>query len=265
MSPPPFVAVGLAHHSWTEIGASDWLVCQLRFGLQLPWKRKPPKSGRIPSYNLSPGDLGFACGEVLRWMNAGYCHRASPRDSLEIRQRGRVSPAFVTTAARKSRLVIDYTVVNESLEDSTFRMDQLSDLAPSRRRDDCLFKADIQDAYYHLRLRKEDQIYLYFSVDGVLHVPACLNCGLAVAVVLYQGDAPGRLLPQGARPPSILLLGRLLRGRSNCAERSSGDRVGYTQIGARLTRAVQSARSHAAPHEKPFRRLARAGDPWDSC
>jgi hypothetical protein len=26
ISPPPFVAVGLAHHSWTEIGASDWLV-----------------------------------------------------------------------------------------------------------------------------------------------------------------------------------------------------------------------------------------------
>ena len=181
MMPPPFVAVGLAHHSWTEIGASDWLVRQLRFGLQLPWKRKPPKSGQIPSYNLSPADLGFACGEVLRWMTAGYCRRASPIDLLDIRQRGRVSPAFVTTAARKSRLVIDYSVVNECLENRTFLMDQLSDLAQSLRRDDCLFKADIQDAYYHLRLRKEDQLYLSFSVDGVVYVPACLNCGLAVA------------------------------------------------------------------------------------
>jgi hypothetical protein len=114
-------------------------------------------------------------------MKAGYFRRASPIYISDIRHRGRVSPAFVTTAARKSRLVVDYTVVNDCLEDRTFRIDQLSDLAPSLRRDDCLFKADIQDAYYHLRLRNEDQLYLSFSVDGVLYVPACLNCGLAVA------------------------------------------------------------------------------------
>jgi hypothetical protein len=77
---------------------------------------------------------------------------------------------------------------NECLEDRTFRMDQLSDLAPSLRRDDCLFKADIQDAYYHLRLRKEGQLYLSFSVDGVVYVPACLTCGLAVA----RGSLPRR-------------------------------------------------------------------------
>jgi hypothetical protein len=28
---------------------------------------------------------------------------------------------------------------------------------------------------------KEDQIYLYFSAEGVVYVPACRNCGLAVA------------------------------------------------------------------------------------
>jgi hypothetical protein len=106
---------------------------------------------------------------------------ASPRDILDIRQQGRVSPAFVTTDARKSRLVIDYTVVNECLEEHIFRVYQLSDLGPSLRRDDCLFKADMQDAYYNLRLRKEDQRCLSFSVDGVVYVPACLNCGLAVA------------------------------------------------------------------------------------
>jgi hypothetical protein len=181
ISPPPFVAVGLAHRSWTEIGASDWVVRQLRFGIQLLWNRKPPRSGRIQSYNINPTDLVFACGEVLWWTKAGYCHRATTAELSEIRQRGRVSPAFVTTAARKSRLVIDHTVINECLEDRTFRMDQLSDLAPSLRRDDCLFKADIQDAYYHLRLRKEDQIYLSFSLARVVYVPACLNCGLAVA------------------------------------------------------------------------------------
>jgi hypothetical protein len=60
-------------------------------------------------------------------------------------------------------------------------MDQVSDLALFLRREDCMFKADIQDAHYHLRLRKSDQLYLDFSVGGAVYVPWCLNCGLAVA------------------------------------------------------------------------------------
>jgi hypothetical protein len=60
-------------------------------------------------------------------------------------------------------------------------MDQLSDLSPVLRREDCMFKADIENAYYHLRLRKSDQLYLAFSVGVVVYVPSFLNCGIAVA------------------------------------------------------------------------------------
>jgi hypothetical protein len=60
-------------------------------------------------------------------------------------------------------------------------MDQLADLYPSLRPDDCLFKVDIKDAYSHLRLRKEDKIYLELGVGGVSYIPDCLNCGLSVA------------------------------------------------------------------------------------
>jgi hypothetical protein len=207
----------------------------------------------------------LACGEVLRWTKAGYCHRATTAELSDIKQGGRVSPALVITAARKSRLFIDYTVVNECLEDRTFRMDQLSDLAPSLRRDYCLFKAKIQDAYYHLRLRKEDQIYLAFSLAGVVYVPACLNYGLAVTLVLHKGDAPGDFIPSGARPPSVLLLGRLLRGRRNYAERPPGDGGRHQKGGSRHKSAFQSARLDASPHEKPVRRLLCIGNPWDPC
>jgi hypothetical protein len=71
-----------------------------------------------------------------------------------INRSGRVSPAFVTATAAKQRLVTDNTVVNEYMEKRTFRMDHLSDLAPVLRRDDCMFKADTQEAYYNLRLGK---------------------------------------------------------------------------------------------------------------
>jgi hypothetical protein len=42
-----------------------------------------------------------------------------------------------------------------------------------------MFKADIRDAYYHLRLRKVDQLYLSFCVGGVVYVPVYLKYGLA--------------------------------------------------------------------------------------
>jgi hypothetical protein len=112
---------------------------------------------------------------------AGFCRRASDTYISIIYRRGRVYPAFVTTTAAKQRIVIDYTVVNECMEKLTFRMDQLSDLAPVLLHEDCMFKADIQDAYCHLRLRTSDQPYLTFIVSGVMYVPSCLNCGLAVA------------------------------------------------------------------------------------
>jgi Reverse transcriptase (RNA-dependent DNA polymerase) len=60
-------------------------------------------------------------------------------------------------------------------------MDQHADLSPSLRPDDCLLTAYIKNTYYHLRLRKEYQLYLAFRVGGVNYIPACQNCGLPVA------------------------------------------------------------------------------------
>jgi hypothetical protein len=85
----------------------------------------------------------------------------------------------------QARLVIEDTVVNKCMEKRTFRMDLHSDLAPVLRREDCMFKADIQDAYYHIRLRKSDKLNLAFSIGGVVYVPSCLNCGLAVATWFF--------------------------------------------------------------------------------
>jgi hypothetical protein len=132
---PPFAAVGRTHQAWTGIGASPWLVRQLQFGLQLPWNRKP-RITRARDYNLSLEDLLFARCEVGRWVSAGYCREANGADMRALRRAGSISPAFVTTSAMKLRLVIDYSLVNECLDDRSFRMEQLADLSPSLRPDD---------------------------------------------------------------------------------------------------------------------------------
>jgi hypothetical protein len=63
-------------------------------------------------------------------MTEGFFRQASAWDLIEIGWRRRVSQAFVSTTASKPLLAIDQTVVNECTEKRTFRMDQISDLAP---------------------------------------------------------------------------------------------------------------------------------------
>lgn len=59
---------------------------------------------------------------------------------------------------------MDYLVVNEALEDRTFRMDQLTDLAPVLKHADSLFRAYLSEFNYHLRFRFTDQRILEFTV-----------------------------------------------------------------------------------------------------
>ena len=94
---------------------------------------------------------------------------------------GYSTPAFVTSTARKLRLVGDYSRINESQEDRTFRMDQLGDLAAVLEPNEALFRADISDAYYPLCIQGCDREGLAFKVEGVLYLPLCLNCGMSVA------------------------------------------------------------------------------------
>ena len=154
---------------------------RLRYGLQL---HLLPEAGQhagaiVQLEPEGPGILGWR--EVRRWIEAGYWREASGVDFRALRRAGRISPAFLTVSAMQSCIVIDYSLVNECLDESSFRMDHFADLSPSLRQDDFLFKTDIKDAYYHLRLLKSDQLYLKFLVGGTTYIPLFLNCCLSVA------------------------------------------------------------------------------------
>jgi hypothetical protein len=74
---------------------------------------------------------------------------------------------------------------NEVLGARKFRMDTLADLAPQLRPGDSRIKADVQDAYYHLRLRRCDRDKLLFRIAGRFFRPLALNCGLSAAPWLF--------------------------------------------------------------------------------
>lgn len=79
--------------------------------------------------------------------------------------------SFVTVSSGKQRLVIYYKYFKTILEDRIFRMEQWAYAAPLLRRYKALLKSNVNDSYYHLRLRAIYQPYLSFSVAGGVYIP----------------------------------------------------------------------------------------------
>lgn len=151
----PSTRVRRAWKTWERIGASNWLIRQLRFGIQIPWTRQVPY--RQPrAYPLKELDRVFALQKIERCMSFGFARRATRHEDVQLRKRGCIFPTFAAETAGKKRLVVDYKPANNCIEDRTFRIDQIRDLASALHPNELLFKADVKDAYYHLRLRRSD-------------------------------------------------------------------------------------------------------------
>jgi hypothetical protein len=111
----------------------------------------------------------------------GFAEEISEADARAI---GLVVSGFVFHGAKR-RMVVDYTTQNEVLGARKFKMGTLADLAPHLRPGDALFKAELQDAYYLLRLRRCDRDKLLFRIAGRWFLPLALNCGLLPAPWLF--------------------------------------------------------------------------------
>jgi len=200
----PWERMSRSWKEWESLGASPWLLRTIRFGAQLPWDvNRPIRRGIRTAYPLKPTEAAFANQEVQRWVHEGFCRELGWEEARAI---GTVVSAFVVPGA-KDRLVVDYSPHNESLLRRPFKMEQLSDLAPLLHPGDSLLKFDIKDAYYHVRLRREDQRKLIFRVGERVFMPLCMNCGLAAAPWLFTKlmRVPLRALrQQGHRVSSYL-------------------------------------------------------------
>jgi hypothetical protein len=129
----------------------------IKYEVLLPWTGRP-RHGICREYPLLPEVYSFAFNEVDRWIAEVFANEIS---EAEARKVGLVASGFVVQGS-KPRVVIDYTTQNEVLGFSKFRMDTLADLAPQLKPGEVFFKADVQDAFYHLRLRRCDRDKLLF-------------------------------------------------------------------------------------------------------
>jgi hypothetical protein len=139
-------------------------------------------------------------------------------------------------------------------------MDTLSDLAPQLRPGDALFKADVQDVYYHLRLRRCDRDKLLFPIAGRWFLPLALNCGPVTRAMVVYNDPP-TCCPRTATTgtPRHFVLGRTLRSATYRQWGYSG-KLGRCRTGGQgNSRTVCGTLVEAIPHQNRFPGEARFG------
>jgi hypothetical protein len=137
-----------------------------------------PRRGVRREYPLPLDDYRFASSEMHRWVREGFAEEISEAEARTI---GLVVSGLVTHGAKR-RVVVDYSTQNEVLGARKFKLDTLADLAPQLRPGDALLKADVKDAYYHLRLRRCKRDKLLFRIAGRWFRPLALNSGLSPAL-----------------------------------------------------------------------------------
>jgi hypothetical protein len=180
MDSAPYRRVAAHAKTWEQIGASPALIRMIKYGVLLPWTGQP-RLGVRREYPLTPEVHEFATQEMDRRITQGYAEEIT---EAEARRVGLVVSGFVVHGS-KPRVVVDYTPQNEHLGTRKFRTDTLADLAPQLLPEDVLLKADVEDAYYHLRIRRCDRNKLRFRLAGRFVRPLALNCGLSPAPRLF--------------------------------------------------------------------------------
>lgn len=174
---PPSHDVRSRLGAWRRIGASPWVLDTLRRGIYLPWVKKPPRF-RSKGYQVAPADADYLKREITRGLARGFYRELTDEEANKAHC---IVGAFVTHSAGKQRLVIDYRVPNQYLEERKFKYESLYDLAPQLRPGDAMLSWDISDAFFHLEIRPTDKKYLCFTALGRVFEPVVMPFGLRLA------------------------------------------------------------------------------------
>lgn len=149
----------------------------LEHGLSLPWRSAPPPYCARP-IRQQPAQSGWASRKIQRWVTRGFVRRAK---ATEARKAPWAAATFVAHAARKPRLVMDLSAVNDYLEDRPFKYESLASFVSQLQPGDHLTSWDISDAFHHVLLDPADSERLAFVLDGQLYYPLSLPFGLNLA------------------------------------------------------------------------------------
>ena len=104
----------------------------------------------------------------------------------------------------KYRLCVDLRRVNRHLRKMGLRYEKLRDFGHLLSKNDFLVGFDIKDAYHHLRVRRDEEVFLHFRMGDEVFACRALPFGLSLSPYFFT--------------QFMLVVGRFLRSPSSCAK-----------------------------------------------
>ena len=153
---------------WNSIGACRKVLRTIKTGILLDLIRSPPpfKPRDIP---INPEKRLWLHQELDRAVEKGAYE---PPTCLDY-----VAPAFIITQRNKNRIVIDFSIINQSCKKGTCRYEGLKDLQYLLKKDEYMFSLDLTDAYWHVGVHQSHRKFLTFQIDGRIFQCAALPFG----------------------------------------------------------------------------------------
>lgn len=157
---------------WQKIGASPKVLSWIAQGVNIRWKRKPPRRfhNGISLTNLTPEQQRFMDTELARLVRVGALEPGHVSHY--------VSKAFLVPKGEgKWRLVFDLRHLNKHCVDYSMKFETLKRLRHLTRKNDFMFSFDLQDGFYSLGINESCRDFFTVNIQGTLYRFAALPMG----------------------------------------------------------------------------------------
>ena len=164
--------------SWSEIGASPWVLRTISKGYKLQFARRPPACGK-PLFSQASGQAAQVLqDEIASLLDRRAIRVVPPQQSNS----GFFSRYFlVKKKGGGVRPILDLRALNGFLKTFRFKMLTNKALLRSLRRGDWYTTLDLRDAYFHIPIYPPHRKFLRFGFKGQVYEYLVLPFGLSLS------------------------------------------------------------------------------------
>ena len=181
----------------------------LRDGYRIPFRDLPPpltgSPVRFPTYRLDSERARALLADIDTMMTKGVLEIVSDPDP------GFYSHLFLVEKSSGGwRPVIDFSLLNEFVQQTPFRMETPNSVLLTVRKNDFLVSIDLKDTYFQIPVHPSSRKLLRFVSNDTVYQFKALCFGLSRPTSVHKSFRGGFFLGSSSRnPPAAVVPGRL--------------------------------------------------------